>query len=78
VSKINEIAMQLSVKMQSGTHNIGILGTRLPRPSVETAKKWLAWEALKQEAGQWLPLHFLLDLGFILDTSGLTPMTLTG
>jgi len=61
--------MQLPVKMRARTRNIGILETRLPRSSVEAAKKWLAWETLQEEVGQWLSLHFLLDSRFILDTS---------
>jgi hypothetical protein len=61
--------MLLPLKMRASTRNIGILETRLHRSSVEVAKKWLAWESLKQEAGQRLRLHFLLESQFILDSS---------
>jgi hypothetical protein len=69
VSKINGTATQLLGKMQAGTHNIGVLEIRLLQSSVEAARKWLVWESLKQQAGRWLSLHFLLDSRFILDTT---------
>jgi hypothetical protein len=63
--------MQRPVNTRPGTRNIGDFGTRLARPSVESAKEWLASGSLKQEVQQRLRLHFLLKSQIILDTSPL-------